>query len=294
VSASFETFGDKARAFALAIGVHVLCVLAMFVGLMFTHQARPISVSGPVLEATLVTLAPPKPAVKRPPPRPAKPPAPKPPEPEIATPVPPRAEDARDQDRVDRMAIDPSDAQQEQEELRKREQQLLEEQERLASVERERQQQLDDIRRMREEATKRREREEQRLEELERDAVEPEPQQVATAEPATETQPRAGNEGQNDDLLGRYALAIQTAVTQNWLRPDNVLSVVCTVKIAQIPGGEVISATVVSPCSADDLTRRSLEAAVMRAQPLPYQGYETVFQRNINFEFCYPRDLCRG
>ena len=42
-----------------------------------------------------------------------------------------------------------------------------------------------------------------------------------------------------------------------------------------------------SPCNADDLTRRSIEAAVLRAQPLPYQGYEPVFSRNIVFTFHY-------
>ena len=31
--------------------------------------------------------------------------------------------------------------------------------------------------------------------------------------------------------------------------------------------------------------RRSVEAAVLRAQPLPYRGFESVFQRNLNFNF---------
>lgn len=301
-----ETVGDKLRAFAMAIAVHVLCVLLIVVGLTFTDEAQPISVAGPILEATLVSLEPPpKAAVPRPKPQPVKPPPPKPEpepvEPEIAPPVPPRAEDARDQDEVDLLAIDPSEAEREQEELRKREQELLEEQERVAEIERDRLQQLEDIRRLREEATERRELEEQRLAQLEEDEQREREEAerlrgeiAAEIEPEGEGQPTPGNEGVNDDLLGRYALAIQNAVTQNWLRPDNVQQVVCTVRIAQIPGGEVISASVVNPCNADELTRRSLEAAVLRAQPLPYEGYESVFQRNINFNFCYPRELCRG
>lgn len=303
MSAPLETFGDKLRALAMALAVHVLCVLLVFVGLSFTHEARPVSVAGPVLEATLVTLTPPpKASIPRPRPQPVRPPPPKPEPapvvPEIAPPVPPRAEDTIDQEAVDRMAIQRAEAEREQEERRKREQELLEEEERIAAAERERQQQLEDIRRQREEATKRRELEEQKLAQLadrERERERERAEQLASeTESETEAQPQPGNEGVNDDLLGRYALAIQNAVTQNWLRPDNVQQVVCTVRIAQIPGGEVISASVVSPCNADDLTRRSLEAAVMRAQPLPYQGYESVFQRNINFNFCYPRELCRG
>jgi colicin import membrane protein len=54
-----------------------------------------------------------------------------------------------------------------------------------------------------------------------------------------------------------------------------------------VPGGEVVSAKVIPPCNGDDLTRRSLEAAVLRAQPLPYSGYEPVFERSIDFVFRY-------
>ena len=47
------------------------------------------------------------------------------------------------------------------------------------------------------------------------------------------------------------------------------------------------SASVVAPCNGDELTKRSLEAAVLRAQPLPYRGFESVFQREISFNFRY-------
>ena len=61
----------------------------------------------------------------------------------------------------------------------------------------------------------------------------------------------------------------------------------CSLRIVQIPGGEVIQVSVTSPCNVDDLTRRSIEAAVLKAQPLPYRGYESVFQRDILFKFRY-------
>ena len=35
----------------------------------------------------------------------------------------------------------------------------------------------------------------------------------------------------------------------------------------------------------DDAGRRSVEAAILRAQPLPYRGFESVFQRTLNFNF---------
>ena len=59
------------------------------------------------------------------------------------------------------------------------------------------------------------------------------------------------------------------------------------VRIAQIPGGDVIGVQIASPCNADPATRTSLEQAVKRAAPLPYKGYESVFSRDFNFNFLY-------
>jgi len=47
----------------------------------------------------------------------------------------------------------------------------------------------------------------------------------------------------------------------------------------------VNSAKVSPDCPFDEAGRRSIEAAVLNAQPLPYRGFETVFQRTINFNF---------
>jgi colicin import membrane protein len=293
-----ERLADKLRAFALAVGVHLLLVLAVVIGLAWTRTARPVSVPGPIIEATLVSYTPP-PSARIARPKPVRPPPPQPrPEPERVRPpdpipAPPRAQDTIDRERVDRMAIEPSRAEREQEERRKRDQELLQEQERLTQMERERQQQLDDIRRRREQAQRQREIEQQRLAQLEnrerREADRAQQQRdQERREELQQAEQRAGNEGEDDSLRARYVFALQQTVTANWLRPDNALAGLrCTVRIAQIPGGQVLSASVVPPCNGDDLTRRSLEAAVLRAQPLPYQGYEKVFERSIDFVFHY-------
>jgi colicin import membrane protein len=97
-----------------------------------------------------------------------------------------------------------------------------------------------------------------------------------------------GNQGTDNSLLGRYQVVIQQAVRQNWLRPESTRpGIVCVLSIVQIPGGEVIQASVSTPCNADALTRRSIEAAVLKAQPLPYRGFESVFRREIRFTFRY-------
>jgi colicin import membrane protein len=85
-----------------------------------------------------------------------------------------------------------------------------------------------------------------------------------------------------------YYAAIQAQVTNNWLRPPTARpGLRCTLKIVQIPGGEVISAVIAGRCIADEATRRSIIAAVERAGLLPYRGFEEVFEREIDFIFTY-------
>jgi colicin import membrane protein len=89
------------------------------------------------------------------------------------------------------------------------------------------------------------------------------------------------------DLHSRiYVALIQSAITLNWARPANVpVGIVCQVRIVQIPGGQVISVKVLPSCPFDGAGRQSVEAAVQRSSPLPYKGFEDVFQRDIIFNF---------
>jgi colicin import membrane protein len=312
-----ETPSDKLRAFVYAIGVHLACLALMFAGLLWTDQSKPVSVAGSVIEATLVSTelpsasaakpapAPPKPtpepeaAAPKPQPKPEPKPeeAPTPPQPAPQAPVP--DPDVVEREKAARLALqlekeraekeEEARQRQKQIELDERKQEEAEQRERLSQMQREQEQQLADIRKKRQEAEQRRRLEEEKLRQLadarartERDV--PRPEAAADRPPAD----RLGNNGTDESLLGRYSLAIQQAVQQNWLRPDSAQpGILCTLRIVQIPGGEVIQVSVTSPCNADDLTRRSIEAAVLKAQPLPYRGYEPVFQRDITFKFRY-------
>jgi colicin import membrane protein len=51
--------------------------------------------------------------------------------------------------------------------------------------------------------------------------------------------------------------------------------------INQMPGGNVIEVQVEPSCPYDELARRSLEAAALQVQSLPYSGFETVFRREL-------------
>lgn len=103
---------------------------------------------------------------------------------------------------------------------------------------------------------------------------------------ATTSQRRVGAK---NSLMTSYALAIQAAVTKNWLVPDGLPNLKCMVHIVQLPGGIVERATVDSSCPYDDRGRRSVVNAVLRTQNLPYKGFESVFQRNIVFSFSHPK-----
>jgi colicin import membrane protein len=312
-----ETPADKLRAYVYAIGVHLACFALMFVGLLWTDQSKPISVAGSVIEATLVSTELPSASATQPRPIPPKPtpepeeqaPAPQPkPEPtpqESPTPPQPTPQapvpdpDVIEREKAARLALqlekeralkeEEAKRRQEQIELDEQKREEAEQRERLTQMQQEQAQQLADIRKKRQEAEQRRRLEEEKLRQLadarartERDV--PRPEAAADRPPAE----RLGNNGTDDSLLGRYSLAIQQAVVQNWLRPDSAQpGIRCTLRIVQIPGGEVIQVSVTSPCNADDLTRRSIEAAVLKAQPLPYRGYESVFQRDIKFNFKY-------
>lgn len=154
------------------------------------------------------------------------------------------------------------------------------------------QNELDQVRKKREEATRQRKIEEERLKQLDaRRQADADARRQLQAEADMQrqmaTEFRAGQIATKRD---EYYVAIQSQVTNNWWRPPTARSGLrCTLKIVQIPGGEVISAAIAGSCIADEATRRSIVAAVERAG-LPYRGFEEVFEREIDFIFTYDDD----
>ncbi len=103
---------------------------------------------------------------------------------------------------------------------------------------------------------------------------------------AANASPPPGNRGVDPNLNAAYTKALSDAIRSNWTQPDNVSSSqVCKIVIRQIPGGEVIDAQVDPSCPYDEQGRRSVEAAVLKAQPLPYRGFEGVFNRTLTINF---------
>ncbi|MDH5256158.1 MAG: cell envelope integrity protein TolA, partial [Gammaproteobacteria bacterium] len=85
--------------------------------------------------------------------------------------------------------------------------------------------------------------------------------------------------------LADYVAVIRQKVERNWVRPPGAKpGLECDVLVTQIPGGEV-AAVQMGRCNADDTVRRSIEAAVLRASPLPLPDDPTLFERNLRFTF---------
>ncbi len=311
-----ETRADTRQALIYSAVLHALLFLLVFAGLWWTRTNAPVSAAGPAVEAELIdpnalsarmkrVLAqrpePVPPEEATPPPQQAEeetvpPPQPLPePRPQDA-PVPQQQQaqeqipepDTREQERVDREAIALEQREKEQEEKRRQEQIDLTERQRQEEAEQKQrlaqQQKEEELKKIRAEIAKAKREEDlaqQRLKQLaDRRA------QTASADAASSASPPPGNEGADSDLAAKYAAALQEAILRNWTRPDTVpLGQRCRLNIRQLPGGEVVDVQVSPSCPYDELGRRSVEAAVLKAQPLPYAGFESVFQRNLTLNF---------
>ncbi len=92
-------------------------------------------------------------------------------------------------------------------------------------------------------------------------------------------------EAKRSGLVDEYRSSIKQKVTRNWLPPQNLPdNVNCVVRVGQIPGGEVVSVQV-EFCNGDEILKRSVEAAVWKASPLPDPPDSSVFDRTIEFVF---------
>lgn len=316
-----ETRADTRDALLLAIGLHVLLFGLMFAGLWWTRSAAPASAAGAPVEAALVDAdalsqsmrevlgerpepvaqAEPEPLpepveedaapLPQPVPEPVPEDAPTPPQPQAQDFIP--VPDTVEQDEVvDTPTPTPSDEQKLQEEKRrqaqvdlteKKRQEEAERKRRLAAEAKEREEKLAEIRRRRAAADREAELAAQKLKQI---ADARAAREASNAADSAGASAPAGNGGTDTGLQARYAAALTEAILAKWTRPETVpLGARCTLVIKQLPGGEVMSAEVSSPCAYDEMGRRSIEAAVLKAQPLPYAGFEKVFARTLTLNF---------
>ncbi|WP_275672622.1 cell envelope integrity protein TolA [Thermomonas flagellata] len=286
-----ETRADTRLALMQAIGLHLVLLSLLLVGLRVARPP-PAPPRGDVVEADLIAPGQLSPALQRalqrsPQAEAPKPPPPKPeplptplPEPtpppapvrSLPPPVPEPAPVAQEKVQKDGQAPTPAKVPREQEEKRRAPDQAELDAQRSAELEKQRQRQLAEVRRQLEQVRQERTQAEMRAQQL----------ADARAQASREPLPAPGRPDSLDAKRASYGVAITTAVERQWLRPDSIRpGQRCQVLIVQVPGGEVVQVQIAPGCPYDELGRRSLEAAILKASPLPYAGYEDVFQRRL-------------
>ncbi len=176
----------------------------------------------------------------------------------------------------------------------KRQDDLRKERERISRLKK-RQQEEEAEKKRREEAElerRRQEAERKRLEDVERQRAENERKRMEAEEAERQrlrdreiAEEQARIDAMNSGALAQYVYAIQQRIQRNWIEPPSARAgLECVVNVRQLPGGEVVGATI-GRCNGDDAVKRSIEAAVFKASPLPEPEDPRLFERNLRITF---------
>ena len=301
---------DTFIGFIIAVALHAALLLVFFLsGWISSTAVLPEAKGEPVVASVMISAADIKRAQKSireseaaPPPKPAQAiqPTPEPSPQTSETPQQMQAQapvinpDSEDQQRINKLALEKTEEQivAEREERRRQAQIDLtddvEKQEMAERKQRLREQQLaqlEAIRLAQKSAATRTRMEDQRLQQLQ-DVNQSEPVRAPPGPP----QAISGNPNAKNDLLARYRAAIKATIDSNWRHDGAEPLQRCQVEFTQAPGGEVIDVTFIS-CPFSPEARDKAERAV-RLTPLPYYGFEPVFQRRQSFTLCYPTEQC--
>lgn len=284
-AAMARTTGDRALQWSLA--GHGLLAVIVLIGGISLHRAPPpsqLAIKATVVESrtdrrprTAPTPAPrtraePNPAPK-PEPKPEAKPEPKPapkPAPKVEAPPPrPKPDPALEQRKAEEQKLKTQKLEKDKAEA-KREQARREKQQADQAAEKQRQEKA---------AAERAKAEADRAEAKRAEAAEAAARERELAE--EEQLLAAADSG----ALADYVAVIRQKVERNWVRPPGAKpGLECEVLVTQIPGGQV-TAVQRGRCNADDAVWRSIEAAVMKASPLPPPDDATLFERNLRFSF---------
>ena len=260
----------------LAVLVHVTLFGGLFVALDFSSPAMPampLAIKGTLVTDNAVSIPPP--VVKKMPPPVAESP------PDNSEQLRKQAEEQKliedvriEEQRLSRIA--------EQEAEKKRVADEAEKKRRAADAEKKRL--ADEAERERKLA----EAEQKRQDDIRRQRQENERQRLAEATAMRETEMQAETDqlaAMNSNEGAAYLYALQQRVVRSWVKPASAKpGLKCTVRIRQRAGGDVTSATI-GECNGDAAVRRSIEAAVYKASPLPTPSNPILFDPNLVFIF---------
>lgn len=262
----------------MATLLHVI----VFSALVFAFDfARPQPFTPLAMQATLVAEIPEAPRAR---PEPAPEPEPEPvvvepePEPDNSEELRRQAEEEKrrqdallEQKRLDELRKQQEAAEKKRREREDAERKKREETERLKREEAEKEKKRIEAEKKREEDIRRQREENERL------RRELEAEQRAAELQADERRFAAANSPE----MAAYQFAIAQKIRRNWSVPASAgPDTLCVVRVRQTMGGDIISVIIVS-CNGDDAVRRSVEAAVNRASPLPRPANPDLFRADL-------------
>jgi len=262
---------------SMAVLLHVIVFTSIVVAFDFT---RPQPFTPLSIQATLVTEVPevPKAPPKRDP-EPVPEPEPQPePEPDNSEELKRQAEEQKrredallEQKRLEELRKQQEAAERKRKEKEEAERKKREEAERLKREEAEKERKRIEAEKKREEDIRR------QREENERQRRELEAQQRQAELDAEERRMAAAN----SPAMAAYQFAIAQKIRRNWSVPASAgPDTLCVVRVRQTAGGDIISVNIVS-CNGDEAVRRSVEAAVFKASPLPAPSSSDLFRADL-------------
>ena len=258
---------------SLALLLHVVIFGSMIIAFDY---ARPTPFTPLAIKATLVQDVP-----ETPPPAPVVEPEPVIEEPE---PEPDNSEELRRQAEEEKRRLDALLERQRLEELKRKEQAERERKER-EEAERKRKEE-EELERKRQEAERKRQEDIQRQRE-ENERRRREEEEARQAEMQAEERRFAARSSAE---MAAYQFAIAQKIRRNWAVPASAgPETRCTVRVTQLPGGEVVSVNVTS-CNGDEAVVRSIEAAIRKSSPLPEPSNPDLFDRNLTLNLTLKRE----
>jgi colicin import membrane protein len=99
--------------------------------------------------------------------------------------------------------------------------------------------------------------------------------------------------GNSDDpsKLAEYVSVLNATIeSRSQIREGLRIGFRCEMSIKQVPGGEILAVQPTRNCNATQDEADQLIDAVLRASPLPYDGFEDVFAENLVLTFTKSRD----
>lgn len=282
-NAGFAATTDQRRSLFWSLGIHVtLLAIILLGGIVLPHKPLPSNLG---IKATLIDPDAVRKLRRRPAPPAVQKPEPPPPDPALKEAEAQKLQAERERKLAEQQAAERKQAQQKAAEQKAAEQKLADKKaaEKKAAEKKAAEKQAAEKKAADKAAAEKAAAEKA---EAQRQAVEDTRRRTEQAELARQlAEEDALLAAADSGALAEYVALIRQKVERNWVRPPTARSgLECELYVTQIPGGQVTGVRI-GDCPADDAVRRSIEAAVLRASPLPMPSSQALFERNLRFVF---------